>query len=389
MIAVIADDFSGAAEIAGVGLRYGLRGEVQTEVDVGCEGELVVVDTDTRWRQAGQAAGEVGKAAARLERIGPEWVYKKVDSVLRGPVAAEVEGARAALGKGRVVLVPANPSLGRQVRQGRYFVDGKPIDQTGFANDPEYPARSCDVRDLLGASESDKVIVAGVGEGLPAAGIVVGDASCKTDLMRWAECCDDATLAAGGAEFFEALLETKGYTLKAAADSVRDYPSGKGAAMFVCTSTSANSKKAVELARGRNVPVAAMPAELLEAEAGCEEYLERWAEDAAAALQQSGRVIVTIEGSAGYSGLTARRLCGHTAALVEKVVGRIAVPEVYIEGGAAASATARRLGWKRFCPCCELAAGVVRMRVLQKRGQYLTIKPGSYRWPDNVWPLGH
>lgn len=385
VIAVLADDLTGAAEVAGVGLRYGLEVEVQTEVDADCGAGLVVVDTDTRWRGAREAAAEVEKAMGGLERIGAEWIYKKVDSVLRGPVLAELEAALACSGRKRVLLVPANPSLGRQIRGGRYFIDGKPIDETGFADDPEYPARSSDVRELLGASGSAEVSVVGVGQGLPSVGIVVGETSGREDLVRWAEVCDERTLAAGGAEFFAALLEARGYTLKSGADAAREYPSSGGAAMFVCTSASPNSREAVEVARGHGMHVATMPSELLNVEAGGEELLQRWADDAAAALRRDGVVIAAI-GEAGVgSAALARRLCGHTAALVEDVLARISVPELYIEGGATASATVRRLGWKRLAACGEVGAGVVRMRVLQARGQYVTIKPGSYRWPEGIW----
>jgi uncharacterized protein YgbK (DUF1537 family) len=385
VIAVLADDLTGAAEVAGVGLRYGLGVEVQTEFDADCGAELVVIDTDTRWQGPQDAAAEVEKVIGGLRQIGPEWIYKKVDSVLRGPVLGELEAALACSGRKRVVLAPANPSLGREIRNGRYFIEGKPIDETGFANDPEYPARCSDVRGLLGASGCEEVAVARVGQAMPSVGIVVGETCGRTDLIHWAESCDDQTLAAGGAEFFAAVLEARGHTLKGTADSVRDYPLGKGAAMFVCTSTSPNSRKAVELARSHNVPVACMPGGLLEAEVGGEEFLQRWADEAAAALQRDGVVIIAIGQASVCSAVLARRLCGHTAALVEDVLGRISVPELYIEGGATASATVRRLRWKRLVPCSEVAAGVVRMRVLERSEQYVTIKPGSYRWPEGIW----
>ena len=68
-------------------------------------------------------------------------MFKKVDSVLRGPVAAEIEAALDGLGLDRAVLVPANPSRGRIIRDGAYFMDGVPLDETEFADDPMHPVR--------------------------------------------------------------------------------------------------------------------------------------------------------------------------------------------------------------------------------------------------------
>lgn len=48
------------------------------------------------------------------------------------------------------LLVPANPSRGRIIRDGRYFVDGIPLNEPAFARDPEHPPRSSSVAEMLG-----------------------------------------------------------------------------------------------------------------------------------------------------------------------------------------------------------------------------------------------
>ena len=47
-VLVIADDLSGAAEIAGVGLRYGLPTRLLRERPVECGEGLTVIDSDSR-----------------------------------------------------------------------------------------------------------------------------------------------------------------------------------------------------------------------------------------------------------------------------------------------------------------------------------------------------
>ena len=48
MIVVIADDLSGAAELAGVASRHGLKAEVQTVFSADSEADVICVDAGTR-----------------------------------------------------------------------------------------------------------------------------------------------------------------------------------------------------------------------------------------------------------------------------------------------------------------------------------------------------
>jgi hypothetical protein len=45
----------------------------------------------------------------------------------------------------------------------------------------------------------------------------------------------------------------------------------------------------------------------------------------------------------------------------------------------------RRLGWTRLTVLRELAPGVVSLRAEEPQAPPLTMKPGSYAWPDAVW----
>ena len=55
MIVVIADDFSGAAEIAGIAWRYGIRTVVQTEIDLSVNYDLVIIDSNSRSKNEKEA----------------------------------------------------------------------------------------------------------------------------------------------------------------------------------------------------------------------------------------------------------------------------------------------------------------------------------------------
>ncbi|MHC4528562.1 MAG: four-carbon acid sugar kinase family protein, partial [Planctomycetota bacterium] len=66
MIVVIADDFTGDAELAGVGWRYALNTELQTLFDPASDAHLLVIDADSRSRSPQQAADRVRNMANQL-----------------------------------------------------------------------------------------------------------------------------------------------------------------------------------------------------------------------------------------------------------------------------------------------------------------------------------
>src|SRR5215211_1972834 len=149
LIAIIADDLTGAAD-AGVQLvNAGYRtavlfGESQVPAE---DLDAVSFDTDSRTRPAGFAAKRVLEAAhsAREARI----VYKKLDSTLRGNVAAELAAALGGTRRERVVVAPAFPAAGRTTVGGIQCVNGVPVDETEMANDPDTPVIEAHVPSLL------------------------------------------------------------------------------------------------------------------------------------------------------------------------------------------------------------------------------------------------
>jgi uncharacterized protein YgbK (DUF1537 family) len=154
LIAVIADDLTGAAD-AGVQLvSAGYRTAVffrESEV-FGDDLDAVSFDTDSRAMPAGFAAKRVLEAtrAAREARI----VYKKLDSTLRGNVAAELAAALGGARRERVVVAPAFPAAGRTTVGGIQRVHGVPVDETEMANDPANPVREAHVPGLLAGAFS-------------------------------------------------------------------------------------------------------------------------------------------------------------------------------------------------------------------------------------------
>jgi len=384
MIVVIADDVSGAAEIAGIGRRFGLTAQVQRRFSPAEGVDVAVVDTNTRDTTKDVAQATVGALARELSDTHMSCCYKKVDSVLRGHVCAELEVLMSTLQKPRAILAPANPSKGRTIVAGQYCINNRPLHETDFADDPQYPANSSLVTDLLNASGDCPVLVLNHGacQGHER-GIIVAEAKSREDLAEWAAKVDEDVLAAGGSDFFTAILEARMGSLrfKAAFEVVP----AAGPKLFVCGSASDSSRQAVKWAQRLGIPVCPMPDALFGHVASPEWSAEQWMEDVLGALRRESRAIVAIPQPVLKDRLLAYELSVHLAALVESVISRIAIGELILEGGATAQAVLGRLGWQALEVVGEYGPGVVQLCEPDRPGTLVTMKPGSYPWPAEIW----
>src|SRR5829696_6628688 len=149
LIAIIADDLTGAADAGVQFVHAGYRTVVFfSESEVLAEDlDAVSFDTDSRAMPAGFAAKRVLEAArgVREARV----VYKKLDSTLRGNVAAELAAALGGARRERAVVAPAFPAAGRTTVGGIQRVHGVPVDETEMAKDPNTPVSEAHVPSML------------------------------------------------------------------------------------------------------------------------------------------------------------------------------------------------------------------------------------------------
>lgn len=377
MIAVIADDLTGAAELGGIGLRHGLKTEIRTVVPeharAGNAGrlptdnapDLLVIAADSRSKPEAAAIEEMTTITRALKTLQPEWVYKKTDSVLRGHVIAELNIHLEILGLGSALLIPANPILGRTIRDGHYYLNGKPIHHSAFSIDPEFPIYSSDIQDMLHTGH-DPVLLRKQDEELPARGIIVGEVNDLADLQTWAHRLPAHTLAAGAAGFFSALLDRK-FPLKTS-------DSGRIGAplLFISGTTFDRSRDSIKRQKEAGGPVRYLPAA----------PDETWLDDITSLLQSQNKAVIAIDPD--WYSYSARHLRDSMAANVYHILKRTTPAEIIIEGGATAYAILNAIGWHTFIPEQELAPGLVRMRMAEAPDIFVTVKPGSYPWPDAV-----
>ncbi len=117
-------------------------------------------------------------------------IYKKLDSTLRGPIAAELAAALGASGRDRAVVAPAFPAAGRTTVDGVQLVRGVPVHETEARNDPRTPVREGHVPTLLADAFPSAVSLSAedltdpdvVRQALEEAQCVVADAARDEDL---------------------------------------------------------------------------------------------------------------------------------------------------------------------------------------------------------------
>jgi uncharacterized protein YgbK (DUF1537 family) len=343
VIVVLADDISGAAELAGLAASRGWSAEVQTSFDANSDAEVIAFDADTRQKSELEAVRITREVTRQVIAAKPAWIFKKTDSVLRGHIRAEIEALMNAAGYTECVFIPANPSKGRVIDGGRYFVNGVPLDETAFACDPEFPRRSANVLELLG--KPTRIFTPS---------FVKSQADLPSSLPK-------STLASGAADFFASLLGPSRLPANQQPLEIKCERT-----LLLCGSLSGwNAGRADEM-RGQRFVVKTLGSPLTDT---------TWSE--------SSRLMLAIGHSIerGDRNLVAELVAAAQPLLADRKNLCIAV-----EGGATARAFIDRCGWTRLQALPQSPAGVGAL--LPHGGPLILVKPGSYPWPGSLARYG-
>ena len=358
-IVVIADDLTGAAEMAGLAGGCRLSVDLLTAMPEGplrTEKEVTVLATDTRSADESEAVDVTRRVAQAL----PDDVvlFKKTDSALRGHIIAELLTLLEVTGMQRALFIPANPSKGRVIREGIYYINDVPISLTKFAADPEFPVRSSSLR--MRFPEADDM------------GIMMPDISSEDDVIHWVGKADDQTLLAGAADMFSALLQQwaapTGPTSPTSLTSPTDVTACPMEDVLVVCGSTQSKPEALPMT------TAYMPLALYNGEVSADE----WTAELVSLYAAHHALALAV----AHHHLTGKEVAVRIRETMAEIVGKIVrchcPQQLIIEGGATASACCRALGFSHFSEICQLAPGVVRMKA--DNGMLVTLKPGSYPW---------
>ena len=213
---IIADDFTGALDTGVQFASYGALTSVVTNPDcdyleAGDCCQVLVVDVESRHMTADGAYGAVFRAASKALDSGFTYIYKKTDSALRGNVGAELAAVLDAARADSMAVFPSFPEMGRITRNGVQYIDGVPVAESVFGQDPFEPVRHSSVKDIIGEQTDKPVILHPAGDtGRAGSGIHVYDAVTDEDLRRAASALKSEgglRLMAGCAGFASVLPE--------------------------------------------------------------------------------------------------------------------------------------------------------------------------------------
>lgn len=153
-IGIIADDLTGANDTS---LQLFLRG-CKTQVafgedisiDENLKTEVFAMSTESRNVDAQTAHEKVLNASENiLKKYNFEYLYKKIDSVLRGNIAVEVMTLIDSLEYDAAIIFPAFPNEGRTTIGGFHLVKGVPLQRTEVSRDPACPIMESNIINLL------------------------------------------------------------------------------------------------------------------------------------------------------------------------------------------------------------------------------------------------
>jgi uncharacterized protein YgbK (DUF1537 family) len=159
-VAVVADDLTGANDTA---VQFAGRGW-PTLVALGRSRpsprlqdpwRVVAAVTDARAESDAVAEERTTDTVRELSNAGATALYVKIDSTLRGSVAAQIRGGLRAWGERHpdafAVVCPAYPAMGRTVEVGTALLHGRPLQDGSPGDDPVTPVGTSEVRRLVDA----------------------------------------------------------------------------------------------------------------------------------------------------------------------------------------------------------------------------------------------
>ncbi len=378
MIALVADDFTGAAEVAGICMRRGvsvsfLTGIPDPEIISALTTDVAVIAEDTR-SFSKEGAEKISRLLAEnLKAAGVTQIVKKIDSVMRGWVLPEMNAIASVMGYESLLIQPANTETGRSVRNGMYFIGEQLLSETAFAQDPDFPAPTSSVEKLLELRGGVSVVP-----------YLVPDAENDEDLLHSVRLSNGNVLAGGSAAFWRVYLENQIRLGRVKSNPVERDVIGRFLlrdCLMVCGSAHQNSMDFSSRLANSGFPVLAMPETMCLEEKPSEEEYERWVGLCESVWKKERRLLVRLASRPGFP-QAAETLLFRFSEAVGMLLDRIDPSQLLVEGGATAySLLFQRQGWTSFIPEKEWLPGVVQLKLATPPGISITLKPGSYAWP--------
>jgi uncharacterized protein YgbK (DUF1537 family) len=408
----IADDYTGASDLANTLTRCGLRTVQTIGVPAGDlalpDVDAVVISLKSRSIESSLAVSRSREAEKWLRGRGADHVLFKIcstfDSTDAGNIGPVMDALRADSGATIVLVTPAFPETGRTVYQGNLFVGAVPLNESPLKDHPLNPMHDSNLVRVLARQSKTRVglvDLADIARGPDAVrarladlaakgfGAAIADAVFERDLETLGAVALDHRLSVGasglGLGLARALVVAR--RLKSnAPNAASDAPVGGAAA---CLAGSCSQATLQQVANAE----AAMPVLHLDADqvvAGKDEARRAlaWARER---LKQGPILIASSSTPDQVATLQARHGRDAAGHAIEQAMADIAaglveagVRRLVVAGGETSGAVVDRLGIPGFLVGTEIAAGVPVLRAVGASDgeMLLALKSGNFGGPQ-------
>ena len=408
LLGCIADDFTGATDLANNLVRAGMRVAQTIGVPAGpldAEVDAVVVALKSRTIAPAEAVAQSLQALRWLQAQGARQIYFKYcstfDSTPAGNIGPVTEALMDALGCDFTIATPAFPDNQRTVFKGYLFVGDVLLSESGMRNHPLTPMTDANLVRVLQAQTRRKVglidhvaVASGaeaIGERIAklrpeGVGIAIVDAVSNDDLVRLGPALARMPLVTGGSGV--ALGLPANFGLTPSPQSAKLPPArGRQAIVSGSCSTATNAQVAEFMASGGSA-LALEPLRIAAGEDVAGEALA-WARP----LLAEGPVLVySAARPEAVQAIQARVGAEAAGALVERTIARIAcglvdhgVRQLVVAGGETSGACVQALEISRLLIGPQIDPGVPWCHAaspLAPDGLHVTLKSGNFGTPD-------
>ena len=425
-IGCIADDFTGASDLANNLARTGMRVMQTIGVPAGpLTGEIdaVVVALKSRSSAPPDAVAQSLAALAWLQKHGAQQIYFKYcstfDSTATGNIGPVIDALMSALGTDFTIATPAFPDNQRTVFKGYLFVGDALLNESGMQNHPLTPMTDANLVRVLQAQTVRKVglidyaVVARGADAVKAriavlksagVGIAMVDAISNDDLMRLGPALQGMALVTAGsgvalglAQNFAAsanLADLAKLSSTTASTAASKLPAAAGFQAVVSGSCSSATHTQVQAFVAAGWPARAL--DPLRIASGIDEAGEvlAWATP----LLQCGPVLVYSTAQSAVVKAVQQHLgVNQAGALVERTLAAIAaglvargVRQLIVAGGETSGACVQALGITQLQIGPQIAPGVpwtycepsLPGAPSAHGGLHITMKSGNFGGPE-------
>lgn len=404
ILGAIADDYTGASDLANTWRRCGLR-TVQTigiPVDDGPfeTVDAIVVSLKIRSAPAVDAVAKALAAEQFLRRIGARHVMYKIcstfDSTDAGNIGPVTDALMERAGQDCAIVTPAFPETGRTVYKGHLFVNDVPLNESALRHHPLNPMHDANLARVLAKQSKHAVhvldlqtVMLGLGQCKAKIAVmprqrkaIIADAICMDNLDVLGQLAFGGSISIGASGLGHGIARAA-LAARPAQGSITNLAAVGGRSAVIAGSCSARTLEQIDAAE-RHMPVLRLDAQRIVSGGGAvEEALEF-----ARRQLEAGPVVIASSGNPDAVAALQQAHGKHEAgqaienALAEIAIGLVGagVRRLVVAGGETSGAVVDKLAIGSFEVGDELAPGVPMLRTIGHPGGDLmmALKSGNF-----------